>query len=103
MLNQCILVGRVISINTEDKKPSITISIARNYKNDGEEEYRTDELDIELSDHLHATAMEYINTGSTLGIKASITGRVAQVGNKEIKFHAIVAEKLTFINSKKDS
>lgn len=103
MLNQCILVGRVISINNEEEKPSITISIARNYKDGGEEEYATDQLDIELSDHLHATAMEYINTGSTLGIKARIAGRVAKVGNKEIKLNAIVAEKLTFINSKKDS
>lgn len=103
MLNQCILVGRVLSINQEDEKPSITISIARNYKNDGEEEYATDELDIELSDHLHATAMEYIKPGSTLGIKARIAQRVAKVGNDEIKLNAIVAEKLTFINSKKDS
>lgn len=99
MLNQCILVGKVISINKEDKDVSITLSIARNYKEPSEEEYCIDELDIELSDHLSKTALEYLNEGATVGVKARIKSATIKLDNKPIKQHKIIAEKLTFINT----
>lgn len=100
MLNQCILVGKVIEINNGDAK--LTLSISRNYKEPGEEDYLEDEIEIVLSDNLQRTAREYIRVGATLGVKARIAQRLAKVGNEEIKVHAIQAEKLTFINSKEN-
>ncbi len=101
MLNQCILVGRVISINNDDQESSITLSIARNYKEDGEKEYATDEVDIELSDHLKRTALEYLGENATVGVKARIASLPITLANKQIKLHKIIAEKLTFINANK--
>ena len=101
MLNQCILVGGVVEINNDEENAIITISIARNYKEPGENEYKNDLLDIELSDNLSATAFEYITENATLGIKARLAQRSITVESTEIKTHAIIAEKLTFINTKK--
>jgi hypothetical protein len=98
MLNQCILVGKVININKEYKDVVITLSIARNYKDPGEKEYSVDELEIELSDHLSKTALEYLNEDATVGIKARINSATIELDNKPIKLHKIIAE-LTFINT----
>lgn len=100
MLNQCILVGRVISINNDNKDASMTLSIARNYKDPGEEEYGVDEIDIVLSNHLRATALEYLNENATVGVKARIKSEIVVIADKKVKLHKIIAEKLTFINTK---
>lgn len=100
MLNQCILVGKVSEISKD--KSIITLCINRNYKEPGDDYYKEDELDIELSSHLKETALQYVSVGATLGVKARIAQSVVKVGNKEIKMHAIVAEKLTFINANRD-
>lgn len=102
MLNQVILVGRVRSINNGNEQTVITLSIARNYKEEGENEYATDEVEITLSDHLSTTALEYLNIDATLGIKARLQMKAVKVDDIEIKTVAVIAEKLTFINSKKD-
>jgi len=100
MLNQCILVGKVIRIRKEDETAVLTLSIARGYKEKDEEGYAIDEIDIELSDHLSETALEYLKENATVGIKARIASTSKIIGDKEIKLHTIVAEKLTFINTK---
>lgn len=102
MLNQCILVGKVKSIRKEQEVAVITLSIARGYKEQGEDDYRVDELDIELSGHLSRTALEYLKENATVGIKARIASKFKVIANTEIKLHTIIAEKLTFINSKKN-
>ncbi|PAT01001.1 hypothetical protein CI105_08930 [Candidatus Izimaplasma bacterium ZiA1] len=102
MLNQVILVGRVKSINKDNEQTVITLSIALNYKEVGENEYGTDEVAVTLSNHLSATALEYLNEDATLGIKARFQMKAVKVDVIEIKTVAVIAEKLTFINSKKD-
>lgn len=97
MLNQCILVGRVKCIN--DDASTITLLIKRNYKELGEEVYLEDEINIDLSDNLKKTAMQYLKVNATVGVKARVANRVAIVENTQINCLAIVAEKLTFINS----
>jgi hypothetical protein len=101
MLNQCILVGKVIGIKKDGETAVMTLSIKRNYKDQGEDEYKCDELDIQLSDHLSATALEYLNENATVGVKARLKSISKIVANTEIKMHKIIAEKLTFINTKK--
>ena len=102
MLNQVILVGRVKSINKEYEQTVITLNIGRNYKEDSENEYATVEVEITLLDHLSTTALNYLTTDSTLGIKARLQMKVIKVDDIEIKTHAIIAEKLTFISSEKE-
>ncbi len=102
MLNQCILVGKVLGIRKEQEVAVLTLNIARGYKEQGEYDYQVDELDIELSDHLNITALEYLKENATIGIKARIASRPKIIANSEIKLHTIIAEKLTFINSKKN-
>lgn len=100
MLNQCILVGRVIKINKENKDVTMTLSIKRNYKKADEEEYGVDLIDVQLSNNLIETALEYLNENATVGVKARIHASTLKVENKCINTHAIIAEKLTFINAK---
>ena len=101
MLNQCILVGKVIKINKENEDVVITLSIARGYKEPDVEEYGVDEVDVQLSNHLSKTALEYLREDATVGIKARIAQSEIAIGKTTIKLHAIIAEKLTFINTKK--
>ncbi len=93
MLNQVILVGKVISIKNEEKKSYITLSISIRDEEDC--------VEIELSDNLAKTTLEYITEGATLGVKAKVSQRTVQCNNNEINTHAIIAEKLTFINARK--
>lgn len=102
MLNQCILVGRVVNIKEEKETTIITLSIARNYKNPDTKEYESDNLDVQLSNHLSKTALEYLNENATVGVKARIASEHKTIANEEIKLHTIIAEKLTFTNLKKD-
>jgi single-stranded DNA-binding protein len=101
MLNQCILVGRVVQIKEKNETTILTLRIARNYKDPDTGEYEADNLDVQLSDHLSATAKEYLSEESTVGVKARIASEKRIVANEEITLHTIIAEKLTFINTKK--
>lgn len=102
MLNQCILVGKVLEINTSGDSSNVVISIARNYKEHGEDEYRTDEIAIVLTEHLQKTALEYLKVDATVGVKARIKSSEKMIANTPVKLHEIVAEKLTFINSRQE-
>ena len=99
MLNNVVLVGRIcndLSINetkSEKKVTNITIAIPRNYKNE-KGEYDTDFISIVLWDKIAENTKEYCKKGDIIGIK----GRLQQE-NKEIK---IIAEKVTFLSSKRD-
>lgn len=86
MLNQCILVGKVTDINKEEK--TISIDIKR---------IRTEEFDKITCDitSVFSGVDEYLKVGSTVGVKARLVGDA----NKSI---VIMAEKITFINTKND-
>jgi len=101
MLNQCTLVGKVININKENEDVIMTLSIPRNYKEPNEDGYKVDDLDVQLSNHLSETALEYLNENATVGVKARIQESTLEVENKCIKMHKIIAEKITFINTNK--
>ena len=98
MLNQIVLVGRL----TEDlevkelkegmKVANITLAVGRSWKN-AEGEYETDFVPIRLFNIVAENTSEYCHKGDILGIK----GRI-QVEENEIQ---IIAEKVTFLSSKK--
>ena len=86
MLNQVILVGRVEKL---DKAAGI-LSIIIKRTNETE----SDLIPVSLNEGLVENIVDYINEGSTIGIKASL-----KIDNN---FLRIVAEKLTFINAKQE-
>ena len=95
MLNQIILVGRVIDIPTPESEERATIEIAvqRTIKNlNGE--YESDNIKVILFKQLSNATLEYLHKGDIVGIK----GRIQTDENKNIQ---IVAEKLTFLTSSK--
>ena len=105
MLNQTVLVGRLVS-NPEVKETEngkkvshITLAVPRSFKNaDGE--YETDFVDCTLWDGVATNTAEYCHKGDMVGIKGRLeTSSYEKDGEKKYKT-SVVAEKLTFLSSK---
>ena len=101
MLNNIVLVGRLVNEPTieemEDGKKVTTIKLAvnRNFKNvDGI--YETDFIPCILWNSVAATTTEYCHIGDVIGVK----GRIQSNEDKSI---VVVAERVTFLSSKKDN
>ena len=98
MLNQIILVGRIVSdpqINetkNDDKESTITLAIPRSFKN-LEGVYDTDFIDCVLYGGIAENTSNYCRSGDLIGIK----GRVSRLNGEALK---LVAEKVTFLSSK---
>lgn len=97
MLNQTVLVGRIVKDpvieEIEDRKYcNITLAVQRSFKN-AEGIYEEDIIPITLYQTIAHNAVDYCKKGDLVGVK----GRI-QAKENEIE---IVAEKLTFLSSKK--
>lgn len=86
MLNQVILVGRVEEIDRNEPKITLRIERASKYGKD------YDFVPLLLNENLAESTFEYIKEGSTLGAKATLYVEDGLV--------TVIAEKLTFINTK---
>ncbi|MCM1370817.1 MAG: single-stranded DNA-binding protein [Clostridium sp.] len=97
MLNQIVLVGRVVSdleINeteNERKFTSLKLAVPRSFKNENGE-YETDFIPCVLWNTIAVNTCEYCKKGDLVGIK----GRMQ---NKENRLE-VIAEKVTFLSSK---
>ena len=107
MLNQVILVGRLvkdpeIKVTPDGKKVSnITLAVQRSYKNQETQEYDTDFLTCTLWEGIAESTHQYCKKGSTLGVKARLAVKKFNYGDdKYFSYPEIVAEKITFINTK---
>ena len=108
MLNQIVLVGRLtreIKINkTESGRKVATISLAipRSFKN-MEGTYDTDFIDCVAFDNIAENSSTYCGKGDIVGVKGRVQSRVLEKedGKKEYLID-IVAEKITFLSSKKE-
>ena len=108
MLNQIILVGRLVKspevTETESgKKMSyITLAIPRSFKNaDGE--YDTDFIDCVLWEAVAENTSEYCKQGDIVGVKGRVqSSMVEDEDGNNYKKMEVVAEKITFLSSKKD-
>lgn len=108
MLNQIVLVGRLVQtpevITTESERSMtyITLAIPRSWKNaDGE--YETDFIDCVLWNAVAESTSEYCKKGDIIGVKGRIQSRMIEnEEGKNYKKIEIVAEKVTFLSSKKD-
>ena len=109
MLNQIVMVGRltadpeVTTLENDKEKSQITIAIPRNYKNaDGE--YDTDFVDCILWDGVAKNTSMYCKKGDIVGVKGRIqTSNYETKDGKNIKLTQVVAEKITFLSSNKNS
>ena len=106
MLNELVLVGRLaneIRINkteTGKKIGNLTLAVPRSFKNmDGL--YETDFVSCILWDEKAAIAKEYCHTGDIVGIKGRLQSRVIETEAGRRSQLEVVAERLTFLSSKK--
>lgn len=108
MLNQIVLVGRLVKMpevfTTESGKRMtyLTLAIPRTFKNSAGE-YDTDFIDCVLWNTVAETTSEYCKQGDLIGIKGRVQSRMVEDedGNNYKKIE-IIAEKVTFLSSKKE-
>ena len=89
MLNQVVLVGRIITIENNN----VMINVPRNYKNE-EGIYENDTIKINVIDNIFKNVKEYCMKGDLIGIR----GRIESQENTII----IKAEKITFLSTRKE-
>ena len=111
MMNLVTLVGRLVEQPTikkvEDREECvITLAVNRSYKNvDGI--YETDIIKCVLWNGIAQNTAEWCNKGDIIGVKgrlqSTITSDDNQTVDKEQKYELkIIAEKITFLSSKKE-
>ena len=93
MLNQIVIVGRIKNIDKKDNECYVKISVPRPFKNE-DGEYESDILDVMLKDKIADNLVEWCSVEDLVGVK----GRLEQTNKGMI----IVAEKVTFLSSKKE-
>lgn len=100
MLNQIAIVGKMKEkgIQTENKNGKkvsvITIAVSRNYQNK-EGNYDIDIIPVVLWDNTASNVNNCCNEGDIIGVK----GRLQRLEGNELQ---VVAEKVTFLSSKKE-
>ena len=90
MLNQIVLVGRIIE---NEEKGYITIAVPRYFKNE-EGEYDTDYIKCKVTGHVEENTKEWTKKRDIIGIR----GRLQE----EEGTLYVIAEKVTFLSSKKE-
>ena len=108
MLNNVVLVGRITKdvtpVETANgyKRAFITLAVSRAHKNaDGE--YETDFINVVLWNALAEHVCEYCKKGDIVGIKGFIESSHFEKDGETKYVTNIVAEKVTFLSSKKPS
>lgn len=106
MLNQIVLVGRItreIEVLEESgkKRSIISIAIPRSFKN-AEGGYDTDFIDAVMFDNIATNVKEYCQKGDIVGIKGRVQSRTIPKDDKTEYVMEIIAEKVTFLSSRKE-
>lgn len=106
MLNQLVIIGRLTK-DPELKKTdsgknvsNVTLAVPRSYKNP-EGQYDTDFIDCVLWNNVAESTTEYCHKGDLLGIKGRIQTRSYEKDDEKKYVTEVVAEKVTFLSSKK--
>ena len=105
-MNQFFVIGRLVKDpelrKTESGKnvANVTLAVPRSYKNPNGE-YDTDYIDCVLWSSVAETTSEYCKKGDLVGVRGRVQTRVYE--KDEVKKFAteVVAEKVTFLSSKK--
>ena len=102
MLNQIVLVGRLVSdpeikeTENGNKVSYITLAVPRSYKN-SEGIYETDFVPCKVGYPMCDNVKEYCKKGDLIGIK----GRMQTKQEEDKNILEIVAERVTFLSSRK--
>ena len=106
MLNQVVLVGRIV-YDLELKKSEnlkkylvLTLAIPRSFKN-MEGTYDTDFIDCVAFENVAENTATYCSKGDIVGIKGRVQSRVIEKDGKKEYLMDVVAEKVTFLSSRK--
>lgn len=105
MLNQVILVGRVVrdlDVNTVKdgrKIAFLTLAVNRNYRNQTTGVYETDFFNITLWEQLAELTAKHCKKGSIIGVKGHLSIR-QPIGESRREVE-IIADKVTFISLNK--
>lgn len=107
MLNQTVLVGRLVrdpelrETDNGKKVTNITLAVPRSYKNlNGE--YDTDFISCVLWKGVAESTVEYCKCGDLIGVKGRIQSRNIELEDEtKRQIVEVVAEKVTFLSSKK--
>lgn len=108
MLNQAIIVGRLVrkpeikELGDGKKVTNMTLAVPRSYKNENGE-YDTDFVDCTLWNNMAENVVEYCNIGDLIGVKGRLETKEREIEGKKIKVANVMAEKITFLSSKKDN
>lgn len=104
MLNQIILVGRLVQdpeikeLENGIRTSYITLAVSRSYKNsDGI--YETDFIPVRLYKGIAENTTEYCKKGDVIGVK----GRIQTKQEENKNTIEIIAEKVTFLSSRKET
>ena len=106
MINQIVLVGRLtrnIKINKSEngkKIAKISLAIPRSFKN-MEGTYDTDFIDCVAFENIAENTASYCSKGDIVGVKGRVQSRVVEKDGKKEYLMDIVAEKVTFLSSRK--
>lgn len=108
MLNQFVIVGRLVrdpelrETDNGKKVTNITLAVPRSYKNSNGE-YETDFINCILWATIAQNTTEYCKKGDLVGVKGRVQTRtVEKEDEKKDYLTEMVAEKITFLSSKKD-
>ena len=106
MLNQIVLVGRLtrnIKINKSEngkKIANISLAIPRSFKN-MEGTYDTDCIECVAFENIAENTASYCSEGDIVVVKGRVQSRVVEKDGKKEYLMDIVAEKVTFLSSRK--
>ena len=106
MLNQLVVVGRLVKdpelrkTETGKKVTNITLAVPRSYKNTNGE-YETDFIDCTLWSAVAESTSDYCKKGDLLGVRGRLQTRVYEKDEEKKYATEVVAEKVTFLSSKK--
>lgn len=106
MLNQTVIIGRIVKDpelkETENgrKVTNITLAVPRSFKNMNGE-YETDFIPCVLWKGIAESTTQFCKKGDLVGIKGRIQTREYQKDDETKKIMELVAEKVTFLSSKK--
>lgn len=96
MTNNVQIIGRIANeLKIEDGKINTTIAVPRNYKNE-DGIYETDFIDCVLKGNIAENTFKYCLKGDLIAIR----GRIERLSTNDPL--VIVADKLTFLSSKKE-
>ena len=107
MLNQSILVGRIVrdpevrETENGNKVTNITLAVQRPYKNINGE-YDTDYISCVLWKGVAETTAEYCGKGDLIGVRGRIQTRTMDLPDEtKHNLMEVIAERVTFLSSKK--